>query len=116
MLAYAGYGAIRRRHHEEQAEQTWCLALATNAVVTWTTGYNGLPANADRHVAPQHRLLRPPRPAMAAAPAAARRPPPTSPLARLMPPPNHPEHSTPRCRTDPHARRTTRRYPAARPN
>jgi hypothetical protein len=42
MLAYAGEGAIRRPHHEEQAEQMWCLTLATNAVVTWTTEYNGL--------------------------------------------------------------------------
>ena len=36
-LAYAGEGALRRRHHEQQAEQMWCLTLATNAVVTWTT-------------------------------------------------------------------------------
>ena len=42
MLAYAGEGAIRRPHHEQQAEQMWCLTLATNAVVTWTTEYNGL--------------------------------------------------------------------------
>ena len=37
MLAYAVEGAIRRPHHEGQAEQMWCLTLATNAVVTWTT-------------------------------------------------------------------------------
>ena len=36
-LAYAGEGALRGRHHEQQAEQMWCLTLATNAVVTWTT-------------------------------------------------------------------------------
>ena len=30
-LAYAGEGALRRRHHEEQTEQMWCLTLATNA-------------------------------------------------------------------------------------
>jgi hypothetical protein len=48
MLAYAGEGAIRRRHHEEQAEQMWCLTLATNAVVTWTTEYNGLAVTALR--------------------------------------------------------------------
>ena len=41
-LAYAGAGALRRRHHEQQAEQMWCLTLATNAVVTWTTEYHGL--------------------------------------------------------------------------
>ena len=46
MLAYAGEGAIRRPHHEEQAEQTWCLTLATNAAVTWTTEYNGLAVTA----------------------------------------------------------------------
>src|SRR6266487_781887 len=39
-LAYAGEGALRRRHHEQQAEQMWCLTLATNAVVTWTTEYH----------------------------------------------------------------------------
>jgi TnpA family transposase len=48
MLAYAGDGAIRKRHHEEQAEQMWCLTLATNAVVTWTTEYNGLAVTALR--------------------------------------------------------------------
>jgi TnpA family transposase len=48
MLAYAGEGAIRRPHHEEQAEQMWCLTLATNAVVTWTTEYNGLAVTALR--------------------------------------------------------------------
>jgi TnpA family transposase len=41
-LAYAGEGALRRRHHEQQAEQMWCLTLATNAIVTWTTEYHGL--------------------------------------------------------------------------
>jgi len=48
MLAYAGEGAIRRPHHEQQAEQMWCLTLATNAVVTWTTEYNGLAVTALR--------------------------------------------------------------------
>lgn len=48
MLAYAGDGAIRRRHREGQAEQMWCLTLATNAVVTWTTEYNGLAVTALR--------------------------------------------------------------------
>jgi TnpA family transposase len=41
-LAYAGEGAVRRRHHEQQTEQMWCLTLATNAIVTWTTEYHGL--------------------------------------------------------------------------
>jgi hypothetical protein len=41
-LAYAGAGAVRRRHHEQQTEQMWCLTLATNAIVTWTTEYHGL--------------------------------------------------------------------------
>ena len=41
-LAYANEGALRRRYHEQQAEQMWCLTIATNAVVTWTTEYNGL--------------------------------------------------------------------------
>ena len=48
MLAYAGEGAIRRPQHEQQAEQMWCLTLATNAVVTWTTEYNGLAVTALR--------------------------------------------------------------------
>jgi TnpA family transposase len=42
LLAYAGEGAVRRRHHEQQTEQMWCLTLATNAIVTWTTEYHGL--------------------------------------------------------------------------
>ncbi len=37
-LAYAGEGALRRGH-EEHTEQMWCLTLATNAIVTWTTEY-----------------------------------------------------------------------------
>jgi Tn3 transposase DDE domain len=41
-LAYAGEGAVRRRRHEQQTEQMWCLTLATNAIVTWTTEYYGL--------------------------------------------------------------------------
>ena len=41
-LAYADEGALRRRHHEQQTEQMWCLTLATNAVVMWTTEYHGL--------------------------------------------------------------------------
>ncbi len=41
-LAYAGEGALRRRRHEQQTEQMWCLTLATNAIVTWTTEYFGL--------------------------------------------------------------------------
>jgi TnpA family transposase len=47
-LAYAGEGAVRRRHHEQQSEQMWCLTLATNAIVTWTTEYYGLAVTALR--------------------------------------------------------------------
>ena len=47
-LAYAGEGALHRRHHEQQAEQMWCLTLATNTVVTWTTEYHGLAVTALR--------------------------------------------------------------------
>jgi TnpA family transposase len=35
-------------HHDEQTEQMWCLTLATNAVVTWTTEYHGLAVTALR--------------------------------------------------------------------
>ena len=41
-LAYAGEGAIRRRYHEQQSEQMWCLTVATNAIVCWSTEYHGL--------------------------------------------------------------------------
>jgi TnpA family transposase len=41
-LLYAHEGAIRARHLEQQTEQAWCLTLATNAVVAWTTEYYGL--------------------------------------------------------------------------
>jgi hypothetical protein len=65
-LAYAGEGALRRRHHEQQTEQMWCLTLATNAIVTWTTEYHGLAVAALRR--PVHRrrgpgphLAHPPR-------------------------------------------------------
>jgi hypothetical protein len=43
----AGEGALRR-HHEQQSEQMWCLTVATNAIVTWTTEYNGLAVTALR--------------------------------------------------------------------
>jgi hypothetical protein len=33
---------IRARHLEGQTEQAWCLTLATNAVIAWTTEYYGL--------------------------------------------------------------------------
>ncbi|BCK53943.1 hypothetical protein NWFMUON74_17150 [Nocardia wallacei] len=33
---------IRARHLEDQTEQAWCLTLATNAVIAWTTEYYGL--------------------------------------------------------------------------
>jgi TnpA family transposase len=41
-LAYAHEGALRRRHHTQQAEQMWCLTLATNAIVCWMSEYHGL--------------------------------------------------------------------------
>ncbi|MEG8179758.1 Tn3 family transposase [Nocardia terpenica] len=41
-LHYAHEGAIRSRHLEDQTEQMWCLTLATNAVIAWTTEYFGL--------------------------------------------------------------------------
>ncbi|MCM4082502.1 transposase [Actinoplanes sp. TRM88002] len=41
-LAYASEGALRHRHHEQQTEQMWCLTLATNAIVCWSTEYHGL--------------------------------------------------------------------------
>ncbi len=47
-LAYAGEGAIGKRHHEQQTEQMWCLTLATNAIVTWMTEYHGLAITALR--------------------------------------------------------------------
>jgi TnpA family transposase len=39
---YAHEGAVRRRRHEQQTEQAWCLTLVTNAIVTWMTEYIGL--------------------------------------------------------------------------
>jgi hypothetical protein len=47
-LAYANKGALCQSHHEELAEQTWCLTIATNAVVTWTTEYYRLAVTALR--------------------------------------------------------------------
>lgn len=47
-LAYAVEGALRRRHHEQQSEQMWCLTLATNAIVCWSTDYHGLAVGALR--------------------------------------------------------------------
>lgn len=41
-LLYAHEGMIRARHLEDQTEQAWCLTLATNAVIAWTTEYYGL--------------------------------------------------------------------------
>lgn len=43
-LLYAHEGAVRARHLEAQTEQAWCLTLATNAVIAWTTEYYGLAA------------------------------------------------------------------------
>src|SRR3954469_22910217 len=47
-LAYASEGALRRRHHEQQSEQVWCLTLATNTIVCWSTEYHGLVVSALR--------------------------------------------------------------------
>lgn len=33
---------IRARQLADQTEQAWCLTLATNAVIAWTTEYYGL--------------------------------------------------------------------------
>jgi hypothetical protein len=66
-LAYAAEGALRRRHHEQQSEQMWCLTMATNAIVCWSTEYHGLAVGALRsggrivddevlaHIWPTHR-------------------------------------------------------------
>jgi TnpA family transposase len=65
-LLYAHEGAVRARHLEAQTEQAWCLTLATNAVVTWTTEYHGLAVESMRaagrriddevlaHISPTH--------------------------------------------------------------
>jgi TnpA family transposase len=44
----ADEGALRRRRHEQQSEQIWCLTLATNAIVCWSTEYHGLAVGALR--------------------------------------------------------------------
>ncbi|MEV0111562.1 Tn3 family transposase [Nocardia sp. NPDC050799] len=41
-LLYAHEGMIRARQLADQTEQAWCLTLATNAVIAWTTEYYGL--------------------------------------------------------------------------
>nr|WP_245713457.1 transposase [Nocardia rhamnosiphila] len=41
-LLYAHEGTIRARHLETQTEQAWCLTLATNSVIAWTTEYFGI--------------------------------------------------------------------------
>ncbi|MEV0106750.1 Tn3 family transposase [Nocardia sp. NPDC050799] len=41
-LLYAHEGMIRARQLQDQTEQAWCLTLATNAVIAWTTEYYGL--------------------------------------------------------------------------
>ncbi|MFF0144514.1 Tn3 family transposase [Amycolatopsis sulphurea] len=65
-LLYAHEGAVRARHLEAQTEQAWCLTLATNAVVAWTTEYYGLAVESMRtagrriddevlaHISPAH--------------------------------------------------------------
>jgi TnpA family transposase len=41
-IAHAHQGMLRRRYHEQQSEQMWCLTLVTNAVVCWMAEYLGL--------------------------------------------------------------------------
>jgi Tn3 transposase DDE domain len=41
-LTNAHEGAIRRRHLQQQADQAWCLTLATTGIITWTTECLGL--------------------------------------------------------------------------
>ncbi len=65
-LRYAQQGAITRPHPGEQTEQAWCLAVLTNAVVTWTTEYytlavrqlrgegRGVPDELLAHISPGH--------------------------------------------------------------
>ncbi len=50
-LIYAHEGAFRARHPEAQTEQAWCLTLATNAVIAWTTDRG----RADTPSGPPHR-------------------------------------------------------------
>ncbi|RSM95294.1 hypothetical protein DMB42_50180 [Nonomuraea sp. WAC 01424] len=38
-LHYAQQGAMVRPHLQDQTEQSWCLTILTNAVITWTTEY-----------------------------------------------------------------------------
>ena len=47
-LLDAHEGAVRARHREQQTEQAWCLTLVTNAVVAWTTEYDGLAVDSMR--------------------------------------------------------------------
>ncbi|MET8211768.1 Tn3 family transposase [Streptomyces sp. NPDC005373] len=53
LVASAGEGAVRRRHHEQLSEQMWCLT-ATNAIAIWTTEYSGLAVTARRRGRPAH--------------------------------------------------------------
>jgi hypothetical protein len=38
-LHYAQQGVVAVPHLADQTEQTWCLTVLTNAVITWTTEY-----------------------------------------------------------------------------
>ncbi|GGK98091.1 hypothetical protein GCM10011588_10810 [Nocardia jinanensis] len=63
---FAHEGMIRARQLADQTEQAWCLTLATNAVIAWTTEYYGLAAEQMRrsgqriddeilaHISPAH--------------------------------------------------------------
>ncbi len=65
-LLDAHEGTVRARHLQQQTEQAWCLTLATNAVVAWSTEYFGLAVDSMRaagrrvddevlaHVSPAH--------------------------------------------------------------
>ncbi|MGF6884339.1 hypothetical protein ABIA39_005574 [Nocardia sp. GAS34] len=65
-LIYAHEGAFRAHHLEAQTEQAWCLTLATDAVIAWTTEYYGLAvermrrqgrridADVPAHISPAH--------------------------------------------------------------
>ena len=54
-LLYAHEGMIRARHLQDQTEQAWCLTLATNAVIAWTTEYYGLAVEQMRARRAPHR-------------------------------------------------------------
>lgn len=66
VVHFAGEGKMRKRHHEQQTEQAWCLTVVTNAIITWMSEYIGLAVAARRaqgihvadevlaHISPAH--------------------------------------------------------------